>query len=267
MGFYSTSTLVRDAKQHGLRIRPACVVVSEVLCTVEDDQTLRLGLNQFRGLGRQSAEDLVTERRRAPWRNLEDFLQRSRLDKKERRLLAQAGALNSLGQHRRSALWRVEQPLPPDDLFAPRAGAEDAPLAPMTGLERLGADYHTQRLTTGPHPMAHHRPQLPHLWPAAELATGRHGQRLFVGGLVICRQRPGTAKGHMFISLEDETGIANVFVPSATFEANRLVVTQEPFLQIHGRLQIVDHVTSVYALKIEALHFETLALTGSHDFR
>ncbi|WP_009959310.1 DNA polymerase III subunit alpha [Verrucomicrobium spinosum] len=267
MGFYSTSTLVRDAKQHGLRIRPACVVVSDVLCTVEDDQTLRLGLNQFRGLSRGSQERIIAERAVRPWRDLDDFLRRSGLDKKERRVLAKAGALNQLGLHRRSALWQVELARQEEDLFTPREVQQEMPLFPMNAMERLNADYQTQRLTTGPHPMAHHRVRLPHLWPACELANGRHGQRIFVGGLVICRQRPGTAKGHMFISLEDETGIANAFVPSAAFEANRLVITQEPFLQIHGRLQIVDNVISIYALKIEALHFEVMLHAQSHDFR
>ncbi|WP_038167340.1 error-prone DNA polymerase, partial [Verrucomicrobium sp. BvORR106] len=268
MGFYSTATLVRDAKAHKLKVRPACVVESDILCTVLDNDTLRLGLNQFRGLSKASQERIVQERQLRKWTDLLDFLNRTRLDKKERRILAQAGALNQLelGAHRRSSLWRVEEILPEDDLFAALEKDENIPLQPMEALERLQADYQTQRLTTGPHPMAYHRRHHPHLWPAEELAHGRHGQRVFIGGQVICRQRPGTAKGHMFISLEDETGIANAFVPSATFEANRLVITQEPFLQIHGRLQIVDNVTSVYALKIEALHLGTIINSESHDF-
>lgn len=268
MGFYSTATLVRDAKAHKLKVRPACVAESDILCTVLDNDTLRLGLNQFRGLSKASQERIVQERQLRKWTDLRDFLNRTRLDKKERRILAQAGALNQLepGAHRRSTLWRVEEILPEDDLFAALEKDENIPLQPMEAMERLHADYQTQRLTTGPHPMAYHRPHHPHLWPAEELAHGRHGQRVFIGGQVICRQRPGTAKGHMFISLEDETGIANAFVPSATFEANRLVITQEPFLQIHGRLQIVDNVTSVYALKIAALHLGTIINSESHDF-
>jgi error-prone DNA polymerase len=94
----------------------------------------------------------------------------------------------------------------------------------------------------------------------------RNGQHLRIGGLVICRQRPGTAKGHVFVSLEDETGIANAFVPSKLFEAQRLVITQEPFLQIHGRLQVQENVISIYALKIEALHFDAALGELSHDF-
>jgi error-prone DNA polymerase len=94
----------------------------------------------------------------------------------------------------------------------------------------------------------------------------KHGEHVVIGGLVICRQRPGTAKGHVFISLEDETGIANAFVPSPLFEARRLVITQEPFLQIRGRLQTVDNVITVYALKVEALRCHTTVDGQSHDF-
>jgi len=110
------------------------------------------------------------------------------------------------------------------------------------------------------------RDRLPGLWRATDLGAARDGEHLVVGGLVICRQRPGTAKGHVFLSLEDETGIANIFVPAATFERFRLVITQEPFLRIQGRVQSQDGGVSVYALHLEPLPFAPVAEVSSHDF-
>ena len=273
MGFYSSSTLVRDAKLHGLRILPVCVAHSEITCTVIDDDTIRLGLRQLRGFSQASAEQLVAERLRQPWQGMEDFLLRCTASKDERRVLAKAGALNTLAAHRRDALWEVERERE-EDLFSrceqgmEEASASSSPLAAMTPVERLESDFSAVALTVGPHPMALIRGKIPEVTLAKNLSSRKHGQWVIAAGLVICRQRPGTAKGHVFISLEDETGIANAFVPSTLFEAQRLVITQELFLRITGRLQIVDNVTSIYALKVEGLPFPTTASgPKSHDFR
>lgn len=267
MGFYSSATLVRDAKLHGLRVKPVCIVLSAACCTVEDDHTIRLGLNQLRGISHATIDQLLAERARRPWADVDDLLLRCPIAKDERRVLAQSGALNGLGLHRRSALWEVETTRELD-LFTrlQDAGAEKAPLAAMTPVERLESDYKAMELTTGPHPMAYARETLSGVWRAAELSQAWNGQRVTVAGQVICRQRPGTAKGHVFVSLEDETGISNIFVPSAAFEAQRLVITQEPFLIIHGRMQHADGVASVFALKVEALRFEARVHAESHDF-
>ena len=265
MGFYSSATLVRDARAHGIKIRPVCIVLSDVPCTVESDHVLRLGLNQLNSVSTASQQRMIAERKARPWASLDDFRQRCQLPKPELRALARSGALNALGYHRRSALWEVEETLEPD-LFPPFNSIQPSPLPAMSPLERLEADYKAVNLTTGQHPMGYLRDQVPQLCRAMDLPLMRHGQSLRIGGLVICRQRPGTAKGHVFISLEDETGIANAFVPSKLFEACRLVITQEPFLQIHGRLQLVDNVISVYALKIEALRFDATLGALSHDF-
>jgi error-prone DNA polymerase len=295
MGFYSRATLVRDAKQHGLRIKPVCVVQSEVGCTVEDDRTIRLGLNQLKGFSNAGAEHIVKERTMRPWRDLDDFRLRCDLSKDERRVLAKSGALNALRHHRRSALWEIESEREMDLFSLAHSGrlkpalqhaqacegvgvqalacqeqspeyAPSSPLTPMSPMERLSADYDVQSLSTGPHPMRFLRDTLKDVKRAVDLRECKHGQRVKIAGMVICRQRPGTAKGHVFISLEDETGIANAFVHSDTFEANRLVITQEPFLSIHGRLQKVEGVISVYAMRIEALHFEHVLGAESHDF-
>jgi error-prone DNA polymerase len=267
MGFYSCATLVRDAKLHGLRVLPVCAVRSELRCRVVDDDTIRLGLNQLRGFSRASAEHLVSERTRGPWQSMEDFMLRCPLPRDERRVLAKAGALNELAPHRRAALWEVERERA-HDLFSNRAAQESgaAPLPMMTPAERMEADFDAAALTVGPHPMALIRATQADVTRARELGGRRHGQHVVIAGMVICRQRPGTAKGHVFISLEDETGIANAFVPSTLFEIQRLVITQEPFLRIRGRLQVVDDVISVYALEVEPLPYEAKLGAMSHDF-
>ena len=267
MGFYSSATLVRDAKQHGLRILPACVVASEVECTVIDDSTLRLGLNQLRGVSRGALAQIAVQKEKAPWKDTHDFLKRCALAKDERRVLAQAGALNALGHHRRSALWEVEAPLH-DDLFSGHETSHAAPLEPMSAGERLESDYHTTTLTVGPHPMGLMRPQIPKATTATALNALPHGRRITLIGMVICRQRPGTANGHCFISLEDETGIANAFVPSDLFEKHRLVITQEPFLKISGQLQRSEGVTTVLARSIEPYRYDETRRVSvkSHDF-
>ncbi|HYF37757.1 MAG TPA: OB-fold nucleic acid binding domain-containing protein, partial [Prosthecobacter sp.] len=266
MGFYSRSTLVRDAKLHGLRVLPACVVASGAGCTVVDDSCIRLGLNQLQGVSRATLARLIEERGKRPWHDLNDFMLRCPMPKKERRILAKAGALNALGHHRRDALWAVEKDCIQDLLAAEELQAKEAPLAMMNRAERLHADYQATSLTVGPHPMALMRAKLPQVCRAVELPRCQHGQDVIIAGLVICRQRPGTAKGHVFVSLEDETGVANAFVPSPLFEKQRLVITQESFLEIRGRLQIVDDVVTVYAFAAKPLVFETSIAATSHDF-
>ena len=136
----------------------------------------------------------------------------------------------------------------------------------MNALERLQSDFSGLDLTTGPHPMALARPHLKNILRAADLPRARHDQIVRVAGNVICRQRPGTAKGFVFISLEDETGISNAIVMPQLFEKLRLVITQEPFLLITGRLQHIDDVISIKAHHIEGLQYENLVGSRSHDF-
>ena len=279
MGFYSRATLVKDARHHGLRVRPVDVCVSEVLCTVEADTIIRLGLNQAKSLNARTAERLIAERTRAPFASLDDFLIRVQPTKAERRVLAKIGALNSLPgtTHRRDALWQAERFIDPDDLFGGRTTvsaeapqdptAARPPLKKMDRWERLQADYDGLSLTTGPHPMAYLRKQLPAtVLRAADLPHARPNEVVTIAGLVICRQRPGTAKGHVFVSLEDETGISNAFVPGPVFEKNHLVISQETFLLITGRLQEMNSVTSIYTERVEALPFAAEVRRQSHDF-
>ncbi len=277
MGFYSPATLIKDARRHGLRVRPVCALHSQSECTVEDDQTIRLGFNQVRGLRREAGRAIEAERKRRTFSSLDDLRRRlPGLRREEWRLLARLGALNALSDHRRSALWQVEQELPRDDLFAwgleqeaalaSSPPATEVPLAPMRALERLQADYAAQGLTTGPHPMSYVRGSLPGVLRAADLHTATENRRVRIAGQVICRQRPGTAKGFLFLSLEDETGIANAIVTPQRFEAMRLIINEEPFLIIEGRLQRRHGDPIVRAERIRRLPFAPLAANVSHDF-
>ena len=267
MGFYSPATLIKDGKRHGLQFRPVCVIRSEVECRIEEDGSVRLGLNYVQGLHRDQAAEIVAQRNRQPFATLGDLLRRIALNKAERRILAKIGALNALGKNRRSALWDVESIFDADDLLSDfDAGNPETPLLPMNPLERLQADYAGTRVTTGPHPMTFVRSQLPHVTRASDLHLGRHGQRVAIAGVVICRQRPGTAKGHVFVSLEDETGIANAIVRSELFEKQRLTITHEPLLEIQGRLQHVDGVVSVLAKDVRGLSAPATIDQQSHDF-
>ena len=284
MGFYAPATIVKDARRHGIRMRPVCVAESEWRCAVESEESVRLGFCVVNGLRQEHAEELVRRRAAQPFRSTEDFKRRVGLTRDELRILAELGALNCLADHRRAALWRVEEPTP-EPLFAvagigdpgrcaatrQKAGIIDpgdsGPLPPMTLPERVQADYEGMNLTTGPHPMKLLRDQLPNVWRASDLVEAKHGATVEIAGNVICRQRPGTAKGFVFISLEDETGVANAIVTPDLFERIRLVITEEPFLLIEGEVQNTDNVVLVKARKIRPLAHAPLAGSESHDFR
>ena len=275
MGFYAPATLVKDARRHGLKVRAVCVERSDWFCTIEQDDTIRLGFCVVQGLRREHAESIVNQRRANAYASIDDFKRRTPLHKAELRTLAEIGALNCFGKNRRDALWEIEKTPWENDLFAsiPSRNAEPeraldtrSPLQPMTAIERLHADYSGMQLTTGPHPMSLIRPQLPDVWRATDLVVGQQGQRVVIAGNVICRQRPGTAKGFVFISLEDETGVSNAIVNPALFEKSRLVITQESFLIIEGKLQTTDSVLVVQARSIKALRHERLVGSASYDF-
>ena len=136
----------------------------------------------------------------------------------------------------------------------------------MTLPERVRADYEVMDLTTGPHPMKLVRAQLPDIWRAIDLAQAKHESIVRIAGNVICRQRPGTAKGFVFISLEDETGVSNAIVTPDLFEETRLLVTEEPFLVIEGEVQNTDNVVLIKAQKIFPLISDGLVGSASHDF-
>jgi error-prone DNA polymerase len=309
MGFYTPATIVKDARRHGVKVKPVCVVQSEWNCTVMADETIRLGFCVVNGLQREHTDDFLRERKERPFSSLEDFRKRAvLLTKDELRRLANLGALNCFAEHRRGAMWKVEE-TPHDDLLdrgtlgsagcqpavcgslpqtsATRASGCDgsvrqaagrgrlaacapqnqsSPLPPMTLPERVRADYEVMDLTTGPHPMKLVRAELPDIWRAIDLAQAKHGSIVRIAGNVICRQRPGTAKGFVFISLEDETGVSNAIVTPDLFEETRLLVTEEPFLVIEGEVQNTDNVVLIKGQKIFPLISGRLVGSESHDF-
>jgi error-prone DNA polymerase len=268
MGFYSPATLIKDAQRQKIKMRSISVLDSEWLCTVESDVTLRLGFCLMHGINRAHVEQMVEARLQSAFQNLHDFRERTSFDRDELRIFAKAGTLNSLIGHRRDALWAVENELHQGELFSDVSDKLNSPLTPMQPVERLAADFSTMRLTTGPHPMAYLRASLPNdIWRSTDLSLGENGTRLRIAGLAICRQRPGTAKGFVFISLEDETGISNAIVSPQMFEKNRLVITQETFLLIEGILQLHSGVIHVRAEQIERLPALELETSDSHDFK
>ena len=174
--------------------------------------------------------------------------------------------LECLAKRRRDAQWRVEVNRDPTDLFFRLESQTELPLGQMNLVERLRADYSGTGLSTGPHPKRLIRAKCRRsggvpICPRSDRDAGE------IAGQVTCRQRPGMAKGFVFISLEDETGVSNATVTPQLFERFRLLITEEPFLGIEGVTQNMANVIHVKARKIEALQFRELALSASHDFR
>ena len=281
MGFYSPAVLVKDAQRHRLRVKPIDIQQSDWACTIEHETdgslSVRMGLRYAKGLRKQSAELLVTSRKNdGLFRSAEDLAGRSpMLNRKELTLLAQIGALNKLGgiQHRRDALWQVERAgkLEGPLLAQNNAGLHDysdsMPLEQMSTPERLVADYAGTGLSTGRHPMYYRRAELrlQKVLSASELRLCADGMYVRSAGCVIARQRPGTAKGFIFLSLEDETGIANVIITPDLYDRERLVVMRRKFVMAEGILQNEDNVVHVKASRLIALNDAALELT-SHDF-
>lgn len=281
MGFYMPAVLVKDAQRHGLRVKPIDVQVSEWACTIEHEAdnslSLRLGLGYTSGLRQHSAEALVQARRQhGTFCSMDDLVKRvPALNRKDLIILAKIGAFNSLEdvEHRRDALWQVERagrpegPLLSQNTELLHEEDSSAPLHRMTTEERLIADYAGTGLTIGKHPMAYRRKDLRSrgILSANELQRCRNGEFVRTAGFVIARQRPGTAHGFIFISMEDETGIANVIVMPALFERERMVVTRSKFILAEGPLQNQDGVIHVKATRLRTLNELDLEVR-SHDF-
>jgi error-prone DNA polymerase len=278
MGFYSAATLLQDGRRNcGLKVRAVCVQHSAWKCTVDADSALRLGLSYVKGVRERAVAQMRNTRSSRPFLSLDDFISRTEFTASERRALAAVGALNAFVGHRRAALWQVEAAWSAEETLFQYFAAADAgdsvqpnahplPLRPMTFPERLGADFAGLSLTAGNHPMITVRAQLPDITPACELVAAKDGHTVTIAGSVICRQRPGTAKGVVFISLEDETGVANAIVYARLFEQQRLLITQETALRITGKLQHKAGVAHVRAEKIAPLRLEELPAQASHDF-
>ncbi|MBK7956070.1 MAG: error-prone DNA polymerase [Candidatus Accumulibacter sp.] len=264
MGFYSPSQLVQDARRHGVEVRPAAVEASawEALleasgpATAAGSAAVRLGLSSIIGLAQTAAERLLEVRQQRPFASIADLATRARLARRDLDLLAAAGALASLAGHRRQAAWAAAGVVIQLDLLSdtppPEAIATVIEEAVPSEAETLIADYTSTGLTLGRHPLALLRPRLSaqRFVSASELRTAADRQLLRAAGMVTCRQRPGTASGIVFVTLEDETGLANIVVHSRLVERQRRELLGARLLGVLGQVQREGEVVHLIAKRL-----------------
>jgi error-prone DNA polymerase len=274
MGFYAPASLIGDARRHGVEVRGVDANASAVLATLEkstfkshnalqpDQPAIRLGLGDVRNLG-QRADTVVAGQ---PYRDLEDFARRTRLPAPALEALATAGAFGCFGITRREALWAAgaAATIRPGQLPGTTPGLAAPPLPVMTAAEETFADLWATG-TYGTHPIEHIRPLLLGVIGAAELAAARPGANVTVAGLVTHRQQPGTARGVVFLGLEDETGLANVICPPAVWERHRRLALEASALLVTGRAERLDGAVSLVAARLRRLR--VVAAARSRDFR
>ncbi|HEY8075963.1 MAG TPA: error-prone DNA polymerase, partial [Labilithrix sp.] len=252
MGFYSPSTILQDAQRHGVEMLPIDLNASGWDCAIPEvppqagrrreapmtSRAIRLGTRLVRGLGEETGRRIEEGR---PYANVEDVASRARLDRKELVALAESGALDGVCGGRRQALWKVVAPRP-EDLYEGRdEGGERPKLAKMSRAEQLVLDYERTGVSIEDHPMKLLRARLPKkIKSSRDLLSMRSGQRVSVAGLVICRQRPGTASGVVFVTMEDEHGFSNLVLWSKTFEKLHHIATTARLLVAHGKIERSD---------------------------
>jgi error-prone DNA polymerase len=290
MGFYAPGTLIEDAKRHAVQVRPVDLTRSEWNCTLElsddvpadapaDAPAVRLGLRLVRGLGAAARANLEEARANGPFTSIQDVVTRVNLDRRALRHLAESGAFDSmLPPHtptlhaRRRALWQVLKAhrgtggplLPPTHDAAPS-------LPGMSPAELTATDYRTTGFSLNGHPLLHLRPTLTNagIRTAHDIIVhAKDGERIAAAGLVICRQQPGTAKGFVFLTLEDETGMVNIVVTPPRFAKDALLITRNPLLVVHGTLQVAHNVVHLKGDRFTPLDAEVGAEhVQRHDFR
>ena len=286
MGFYAPASLISDARRHGVQVRGIDINASGVLATLEPSipdhiiQTdpepsggapvpgqpvIRLGLSEVRNLGKSVAEEIVGGQ---PYADLEDFARRTCAPAAALEALAMGGAFGCFGLSRREALWAAgaAATIRPGQLPGTTLGLTAPALPVMTAAEETFADLWATG-TYGTHPIEHIRDLLEAdgVVPTARLATARNGQMIAVGGLVTHRQQPGTAGGVVFLSLEDETGMANIICPPAVWERHRRLAMEANALVVFGRVERLDGAASLLAIRLRRLR--VIAAARSRDFR
>lgn len=252
MGFYAPAQLIQDARRHGVAVHPVDVAASAWECRIEDN-AVRLGLILVGGLGEEAATRVAAARSAAPFSDVEDLAHRAALGPRELRLLAAAGALAALAGHRRQAHWQASGAAPlPGLLAAARVGEAVLPLAAPAEGEDIVADYAALGFSLGRHPLALLRARLERLrfLPAAAIAACANRKLVRAAGLVTCRQRPDTASGVMFVTLEDETGFTNVIVHRALIERQRRELLGARLLGVYGVLQREGEVVHLIAKRL-----------------
>lgn len=279
MGFYSPSTILQDALKHGVIVLPVAVDHSDWDSTLEtsvgdpsSSLRIRLGLRQVRGIGESTARRIESARKLSPFATIEDLAARAGLRGDELEALAEAGALEPLARGRREAIWKVHAPRG-DGLFAGVDLEDVVPrLAPLSRAEQLTLDYARTGLSISDHPMRLARSSLSsHIKSAREVAELSGRTRVTSAGLVICRQRPGTASGVVFLTLEDETGFVNLILYSRIFEEFRHVATTSALLLAHGLIEREGEVVYIVVQRLEKLSIPALSrkiesVSVSRDF-
>ena len=267
MGFYHPATLIKDAQRHGVAVRPIDVNHSQWRCSWDRD-AVRVGLRYVHGLEQKRAQTVVEARHQRLFESAEDLARRTRLHDEELATLADVGALASLGLSRRAAQWQVAAAAKPTGplLAEATAAAQTEPLPEMTPFEETLADYSGSGLTTGRHPIEFLRDELERhrVVPAAALSRLAAGSRVRTAGSIIVRQRPGTAKGMLFITLEDETGMSQAIVTPQQLQEHRTTIVGSSGLVVEGILEQRDGSVSLKAEKFWPL--SQLASVPSHDF-
>jgi error-prone DNA polymerase len=283
MGFYHPATIVKDIQRHGTPVLPIDVNFSSWECDLEREReekiflegeegkrlAIRLGMRFVKGLKEATGRAIEEERKKRSFEGVADFSRRCHLRPDEMTLIAYSGALASLGISRRTALWQVaEVSRPLGTLYENLPlSSSSSPLPEMSAVEETSADYRATDMTAGPHLIEHLRPVLSarSILSAAELRRTRAGERVKAAGAVIVRQRPGTAKGFVFLSLEDESGIVQAIVRPDLFRENRALIVGSAGLVVEGPLQKEGGNVSVRAERFWPL--PALPEVPSHDFR
>ena len=276
MGFYTPATLVEDAKRHGVECQPIDVQKSDWDCTLERTTNaslcLRMGLRYVKGLNESHARHAALNARLVPYQGLEDFVRRNRFNEKELTALAETGALESLGLCRRQALWQVRRMVRSvtDSLSLPAEEEQNPKFRALVDAETIAWDYQRSHHSTRGHPLTPLRTLLhaQGLPSAVDLNKMPNGRAVRYAGLAICRQRPGTAKGVLFMTLEDESGFVNLVVWRRVFEQYAIIAKTEAFLGVTGKLQSQDGVVHLVAEKlwIPKLTAQRPANAPSRDF-
>ncbi len=275
MGFYSPHVLVNDGQRYGVEVLPPDINHSGANCTLEGG-AVRIGLRYVKGLSEVMAREVDEERRRGDeFRSLFDFLERTRLKREAVENLIACGAFDSFGLERRELLWQLGLLYRSEgrnrrdrQLALPLPTEQDmVELRPMTDWDRMVADYAILGLSPNHHPMAFLRPQLHEgVVPSAMLGVLPDGASVEVAGLVVCRQRPGTAKGFVFLVLEDEFGLMNLVVKPDLHDRQRALVRAEPFVIVQGKLQRRDGTVNVIAGSFTPLRTEGAPTPAAHNF-
>ena len=282
MGFYAPAQVVQDARRHGVEVRPVCINASRWDCTLEPTGgrhlAVRLGLRQVRSLANLHGAAIASARDDLPYASVEEVWRRAGVPRAAIERLAEADAFHAFTEDRRQGLWKVrglgEAPLPlfavadeREDAFSPEGVEPTVALTPMTDGREVVEDYRTTQLSLRAHPLSFLREELARrgVKPCSDLMTVRDGSRIEVAGVVLVRQKPGSAKGVLFITIEDETGVGQGILWPDRFEAQRRTVMSAAMVGLRGRIQREGEVIHVIIERVVD-YADLLRRIGDMDF-